>query len=114
MAYNEFIADRIRTVLDGKKTNYREIKMMGGLCFMVDEKMCLGVIKDDLMARVGPDAFEALLEKPGSRPMDFTKRPMKGYLYVDADGMDSDDDLEMWIQHCLDFNPLAKASKKKK
>ena len=79
---------------------------------MVDDKMCLGIIRDELMARVGPETYEALLNQKGARPMDFTKRPMRGYLYVSPEGIDFDRDLEFWIEKCLEFNPLAKSSKK--
>lgn len=86
---------------------------MGGLAFMVDDKMCLGIVKDELMARVGPDAENEALKMKGSRPMDFTGRPMKGYLFVSEEGIDMEEDLEKWVQLCLDFNPQAKSSKKK-
>ncbi|MFT5860645.1 MAG: TfoX/Sxy family transcriptional regulator of competence genes [Flavobacteriaceae bacterium] len=114
MAYNEYLQERIESILNEKKIVYRAMKMMGGLCFMVDEKMCLGVVKDDLMARVGPESEELLRTKKGARPMDFTKRPMKGYLFIDPDGIDYEADLTFWIDQCLKFNPEAKASKKKK
>ncbi len=81
---------------------------------MVDDKMCLGVVNDDLMARVGPDNYEELLQKDGAREMDFTKRPMKGYVFVGPDGIDYEKDLEFWIDQCLAFNPIAKSSKNKK
>ena len=114
MAYNEHLADRIRQVLHEKHVNFNEKEMMGGLTFMVDEKMCVGVIKDNLMARINPDIYEDALTKEGCREMDFTKRPMKGYVYVDPLATDMDDELAYWIQLALDFNPLAKSSKKKK
>lgn len=114
MAYDEFLADRIRGVLKDKQVSYREKKMMGGLTIMVDEKMCVGVIKNNLMARIGPDNYETALTKPGCKEMDFTKKPMVGYVYVEPEGVDMDDDLADWIQQCLDFNPMAKSSKKKK
>lgn len=113
MAYNEFLADRIRLVLKNKRVNFEEKKMMGGLALMVDDKMCVGVIKDNLMARIDPNIYEEALSRKGCREMDFTKRPMKGFIYVDAEGTDMDDDLESWIQLALDFNPKAKSSKKK-
>ena len=81
---------------------------------MVDEKMCVGIIKDELMVRVDSDNQNEFLEDEGSRMMDFTKRPMKGYLYVAPEGIDMDEDLDKWVQRCLDFNPKAKASKKRK
>lgn len=114
MAYNELLADRIRLVMDLRKSPFAEKKMMGGLCFMVDEKMCCGIIADSLMARIGPDVYDEALTKPGCREMDFTGRKMTGYVYVDGDGIDMEEDLEYWVGLCLDFNPMAKASKKKK
>ena len=114
MAYNEHLAERIRQVLERERVVFEEKKMMGGLTFMVDDKMCIGIVKDDLMARVGPDAYEKALEKEGCREMNFTGRSMKGYVYVEPDAIDMEDDLKYWIQLCLVFNPFAKSSKKKK
>lgn len=113
MAYDEYLQERIDSILNEKKISFTAKKMMGGLCYMVDDKMCLGIIKDNLMARVGVDSYSVLLNKEGAREMDFTKRPMKGYVYVAPEGIDLDKDLEFWIQKCLDFNPIAKSSKKK-
>jgi len=114
MAYDELLADRIRNTLAEKKVYARELKMMGGLCFMVDEKMCVGIVKNNLMARIGVDSYENALGKKGVQPMDFTGRPMNGYVFIDPEGVDMDEDLEYWVQLCLDYNPLAKSSKKKK
>ncbi len=114
MAYDENLADRVRRELKDQGSEFSEKKMMGGLCFMVDDKMCVGIVKNDLMARVDPEIYEELLQREGARPMDFTKRPMKGYVFIDPDGVDMDSDLEFWVKQCLDFNPLAKSSKKKK
>ncbi len=113
MAYNEFLADRIRQALLEKRAGFLEKRMMGGLAFMVDEKMCVGVIRDDLMARIAPEAYEEALTRKGCRVMDFTGRPMKGFVTVEPEGTDMDEDLEGWIQLALDFNPRAKSSKKK-
>ncbi|WP_109301777.1 TfoX/Sxy family protein [Aquimarina sp. AU474] len=119
MAYNEFIADRIRQIFKEKRAKFYEKKMMGGLCFMVDNKMCCGIHFDKkkemdlLMARIGVHAVDEAMKKEGCLPMDFTGRPMKGYVFVTPDGFDLDKDLEYWIQLCLTFNPLAKSSKKK-
>ncbi|WP_420317733.1 TfoX/Sxy family protein [Ekhidna sp.] len=113
MAYNEYLADRLRNALNARKISFEEKKMMGGLCIMVDDKMRIGVIKDDLMARVGPDAYDQLLKKSNARIMDFTKRPMKGYLYVNPEGWDNDSELNKWVDQCLEFNKEAKSSKKK-
>ena len=114
MAYDEHLADRIRSVFKEKKTVCREMKMMGGLCFMLDEKMCVGIVKNELMCRIGPEKYEEALQKEGCKEMNFTGRAMKGYVFLEPDAVDMDDDLAYWIQLCIDFNPLAKASKKKK
>lgn len=119
MAYDEFLADRARQILKQKLVPFEEKKMMGGLCFMVDNKMCFGMHIDKntasslFMARVGADQYENALSKAHCMEMNFTGRSMKGYVFVGAEGIDSDKDLESWIQMCLDFNPLAKSSKKK-
>ena len=113
MAYNELLADRIRKVLSDKRISALEKKMMGGLCFMVDDKMCVGIIKNDLMARIAPEFYDKALTISGCRQMDFTGRVLKGFVLVEPQAIDLDSDLEYWIQHCLDFNPRAKSSKKK-
>ena len=87
---------------------------MGGLVFMVDDKMCVGIVKDDLMARINPDEYESSLEKEGCVEMDFTGRSMKGFVYLKPDAIDLEEDLSYWLQLALDFNPLAKSSKSKK
>jgi len=114
MAYDEYLAERIAKALKDKRVSFEEKKMMGGLCFLVDEKMCVGIIKNDMMARLNPDIWEEAMTKKGCREMDFTKRPMKGYVYLSPEGIDMEDDLDYWIQLALDFNPLAKKSKKRK
>ncbi|MEL6811253.1 MAG: TfoX/Sxy family protein [Bacteroidota bacterium] len=120
MAYDEFLADRIKNIFADKKISFEARKMMGGLCFMVDDKMCCGIHFDKkkemdlLMARIGEDATLDAMQREGCHPMDFTGRPMKGYVFVSPDGFDTEEDLAFWIQLCIDFNPLAKSSKKKK
>lgn len=115
MAHNEFLADRIRQVLDEKKAVYTEKKMFGGLCFMVDGKMCIGIMgNDDLMARIGPEKYEEALTQPGCKEMTFTGRSMKGFVFLEDEAFDQEEDLARWVQLCLDFNPLAKATKKKR
>ena len=113
MAYDEKLAERIRESLVDIKS-LQEKKMMGGLAFMVDDKMCVGIIKDELMCRIDPEVEEEALARHGCRPMDFTGRPMKGYVMVDDSGMKSKKDFDYWIQLCLDFNKRAKSSKKRK
>lgn len=119
MAYDELMADRVTRFFDKKKSNYFIKKMFGGLCYMVEDKMCCGVMynkkkeMDLLMARIGEDAYPDAIKRSGALPMDFTGRPMKGYIFVSPDGFDTDEDLEYWLELCLDFNPLAKMSKKR-
>lgn len=113
MAYDIYLSERIQRILHEKHIVFEEKKMMGGLCFMVDQKMCVGVVKDELMVRIDPDIQQELLKKRESREMDFTGKPMKGYVFVSPVGIDKKDDLQFWLQKALDFNPKAKASLKK-
>ena len=113
MAYSEKIAGRIRDRLS-LLPNMEEKEMMGGLVFMYNDKMCVGVIKDDMMCRIDPGLHEQSIERPGCRTMDFTNRPMTGYVLVDESGMKSKKDFEYWIGLALDFNKNAKSSKRKK
>jgi TfoX/Sxy family transcriptional regulator of competence genes len=110
MAYNENLADRIREALVNVP-KVSEKFMFGGVCFMMNNKMCVGVVKDEMMCRINPEEVEAL-ERVGCRIMDFTGRPMKGFVFIGEEGMKSNKDFMYWINLCLDFNKLAKASKK--
>ncbi|MEK7833638.1 MAG: TfoX/Sxy family protein, partial [Acidobacteriota bacterium] len=86
MAFSEKLADRIRKQLESEN-GVVEKKMFGGLAFMVNGNMSCGVVGEDLMVRVGPEAYESALAEPDAREMDFTGRPMKGMIYVTADGI---------------------------
>ena len=112
MAYSEKLADRIRHRLAGLP-NIEEKKMMGGLTFMYNGKMCVGIIKDDLMCRIDPALHQQAIEKEGCRTMDFTNRPMSGYILVTQNVMKTAADFDYWIGLALDYNKHAKASKKK-
>lgn len=115
MAYDLKLADRIRESLSiDPKLEVEEKEMMGGLTFMVNGKMCMGIIKDEMMCRIDPQLHEIVVEKQGCRTMDFTKRPMKGYVMIDDSGMKTKTDFEYWINLCLEFNSQAKPTKKKK
>lgn len=113
MAYDEHLADRIRLAFRNLHAAPEEKKMMGGLCFMVNDKMCAGIVNESLMARIAPELYAEALHRPGCREMDFTGRPMQGFVFVDPEGIDDDDDLLAWIQLCLDFNPRARSSRKR-
>lgn len=113
MAYSEKLADRIREALQDISA-VEEKEMMGGLTFMVNDKMCIGIIKDEMMCRIDPAFHEEAIEMTGCRTMDFTKRPMHGYVMVDETGMKTKNEFNYWINLSLNFNGKAKSSKKKK
>jgi TfoX/Sxy family transcriptional regulator of competence genes len=102
MSYDEKLADRIRRAL-GPREDVEERKMFGGLAFLRGGRMFCGIAKDDLMVRVGPDGYEDALRKPHVRPMDFTGRPMKGYVYVALPGRRTDAALRAWINLSASF-----------
>ena len=102
MAYDEGLAERLRDVFQNQSTVVEE-KMFGGLAFMVNGHMCVGITGDDLMVRVGTDQYEDALSQPKARPMDFTGRPMKGFVYVEHEGFDTDEDLEDWVDRGMQF-----------
>ncbi len=112
MAFDEKLVDRIRESLVGIN-NVEEKNMFGGVCFMVNGKMCIGVVKDEMMCRINPAMDEIVLEKKGCRIMDFTGKPMKGYVFISEEGMKTKKAFDYWVNLCLEFNSLAKASKKK-
>lgn len=103
MAYDEGIAERLRELF-ARRPGVTEKKMFGGLAFMYRDHMLVGIIGESLMARVGPDAYAAALRRPFAQAMDFTGKPMKGYVYVAPAGYESDEDLKIWVDRCLDFN----------
>lgn len=113
MAYNEILADRVRRILL-RISNVEEKQMMGGLVFMVNDKMCLGIVKDSLMVRVDPDDYDMALLQKGCREMDFTGRVLKGFVLVDHEGTSDDEGIEYWAQLGLKYNSKAKSSKKRK
>ena len=94
--------------------------MMGGLIFMVNEKMCCGVDidketnQDRLMVRIGKAAYEEALERKGAGEMDFSGKSMRGFLFISPEGFDMDADLDFWIEKALAFNKVAKKSKPKR
>lgn len=100
MPYDEGLAERIRELL-ADRPDVAEKKMFGGIAFMVRGHMCVGIVRDDLMVRVSPDTYEDLLLEPHARAMDFTGRPMRGFLFVEPKGIESDEDLERWLAKSL-------------
>lgn len=109
MAYSEYLVERVRNRLPVSQIS-EEKKMMGGLIFMVNGKMCIGVDtekttgQDRLMVRVGKLPYESLLKEKGSRLMDFTGSVMRGFLFIDPEGFDAEEDLDFWVEKALEFN----------
>ncbi len=102
MPYDEGLAERVREVLQ-PEADVSEKKMFGGLAFISRGHMVMGILGDALMARVGPDAYDAALGRPHTRPMDVTGKPMRGYVLIDPPGLGEDADLSAWVQRCLAF-----------
>jgi TfoX/Sxy family transcriptional regulator of competence genes len=113
MAYSERLAQRVREFFAAKNIEFEEKKMFSGICFMVNDKMCAGVQKDQLMLRIDPSLVEPAAEQEGCTPMDMNGKIMKSFLLVEESALARKTKLEYWLQLALDFNPLAKSSKKK-
>ena len=113
MAYNEKLADRTREIIAETHKKVEEKKMFGGLCFMVNDKMCVGVEKERLMVRLDPALFDEVINKEGCKPMDFTGKVMKGFVFVDETALKTKKQLDYWVQLALAFNKFAKPGKSK-
>ncbi|HQY19471.1 MAG TPA: TfoX/Sxy family protein [Ignavibacteria bacterium] len=114
MAYNEKTSKRISNALMKKGIEFEEKKMFGGIAFMIKGKMSVGVMKDDLTVRVIEEKYEKALSDQAAREMDFTGRPLKGFLYVNESGFKTEKALSKWIDLGIDFVNCLKINKKKK
>lgn len=107
MAFDEQIAHRLRNVLAEAVTEsevtIKDKRMFGGLAIMVNGHMCCGIVGQDLVIRVAANEYEEALSQPHARPMDFTGRPMRGFVYVDPAGFRSNTQLRAWIRRSLHF-----------
>ncbi len=112
MAYNEQLAERIRDYLNHRK-GLEEKRMFGGLCFMLNGHMCCGIEKDRLMVRVLPDRYETLLKKPHAREMDFTGKPLKGFLFISEAGYRTAAGLAGWLGEAVECARLKPPKKRK-
>jgi len=112
MAYSEKLADRIREIIAVTHKKVEEKRMFSGLCFMVNDKMCVCVNEDRIMVRLDPAIYDEVMEKEGCAPMDFTGKVMKGFVFVNADALTTKKKLEYWVKLALDYNKIAKTSKK--
>ena len=102
MAYSESLADRVRQAL-GRRRGVSEKKMFGGIGFLLSGNMCVGVWKEFLIVRIGPDAYNEALSKRGVKEFDITGRPMKGWVMVDPSGMRDDIEVSGWVEQSVDF-----------
>lgn len=114
MAYNEELGRRVAVLLTVIGVSFTEKKMFGGLGFMINGKMSVGIVKDDLMLRVLDDDYENVLEMPNVRPMDFTGRPMKGFVYVAPEGFAEDASLRKWLAYGIEFGKYGAVKSKAK
>jgi TfoX/Sxy family transcriptional regulator of competence genes len=114
MASDAFTLDRLRNLLRERHVTWTEKRMFGGDCFMVDDKMCFGTYKGGIMFRVNPELDIAALNRPGTATMMQGGHQMPGFLQAEPEAYDREEDLVFWVEKCLAYNPLAKASKKKK
>jgi TfoX/Sxy family transcriptional regulator of competence genes len=115
MAYDEGLADRVRVIL-GQAGPFEERKMFGGLCFMRKDRMCCGVLRDDLVIKVAPERAAEAAQEPHVRPMDLTGRPMPEMLYVAPEAIREDASLRRWVVMTIEFTdglPPKEAKQKK-
>ena len=108
MGFDERLADRVRKVL-AEEVEASEKKMFDGLSFMVRRNMCYSIVEDDLVVRVGPDRYDEALTRRDTRPMDFTGKPLRGYVYVGSEGYRSTKALRDWVGRALEFNKTLSA-----
>ncbi len=114
MPYNENLAKMIHSSLIDLNADFVEKKMFGGIAFMIQEKMACGIVKDELMVRVIPERFEEALHKPFARQMDFTGKPMKGFLFVSAEGFETEEALKEWLRLGIEFAQKGEIKSRKK
>src|SRR6476619_2051954 len=101
MAFNEKLADRTREIISMSHKNVVEKRMFGGLCFMVNDKMCVDVEQKRLMVRIDPLKYDEVIEKEGCKPINFTGKVMKGYVFVDINALNTKKKLAYWIKLAL-------------
>jgi TfoX/Sxy family transcriptional regulator of competence genes len=111
MTYDAALAARVRERLQDRP-GYSERQMFGGICFLLGGHMCCGVVKGDLMVRVGPEQYDTALARPHARLMDFTGRPLRGMVYVGHAGLASGAALRAWVERGAAFAASLPAKKK--
>lgn len=114
MAYNEQLSIRIHNILAELNVSFIEKKMFGGNAFMINDKMCIGIMKEELMLRVMDEFYESLLEENHVNPMNFTGKIMKGFVFIEPEALSTDNQLRKWIKYGLDFAERGVFKSKKK
>ena len=112
MPYNQNTVNRIAEQLLDQNIAFEEKKMFGGVAFMLNEKMCIGVVKDELMLRVLNEKYETVLGQNYTKPMQFTGKAMKGFVFVAPEGFETDQDLTKWIQYGVEFGKFGTVKSK--
>jgi TfoX/Sxy family transcriptional regulator of competence genes len=102
VAYDEALSERIRLALAGRE-GITERKMFGGIGFMLNGNMCCGVHGEELIVRLGPEGGDRALDEPHTRPMDFTGRPMTGFVMVEPAALEADQELERWVDRAIGY-----------
>jgi TfoX/Sxy family transcriptional regulator of competence genes len=103
VAYDEGLAQRIRDILEPEYPHLVEKKMFGGIAFMLQGNFACGLTKEDFVVRVGKENNTEALAQPHTRPMDFTGKPMAGWVYVSDEGLESDEELARWVQQGVNY-----------
>ncbi|MBE0391734.1 TfoX/Sxy family transcriptional regulator of competence genes [Flavobacterium sp. 7E] len=114
MPYNELLSLRIEKILIEMNVDFKQKKMFGGNTFMVNDKMCFGIMQEEIMLRVMDEFYETLLEENHVKPMDFTKKIIKGFLFIEKEAFKTDNQLLRWINYGLDFSERGILKHKKK
>lgn len=114
MPYNEEFSIRIKKMLIQLNVDFVDKKMFGGFAFMINDKMCVGIVNDKIMLRVMEDKYESLLEENGVEPMNFTGKIMKGLLFINPEAFRTDKELLHWINYGLEFAEKGVVKSKKK
>jgi TfoX/Sxy family transcriptional regulator of competence genes len=114
MAYNETLANRVREMIALITDAVEEKKMFGGLCFMVNDKMCVGIKPDSIMVKISPESFSAALEEEGFTPMVRNGKNVVGFGFISEDVLTTKKQLQYWINLALEYNQTAKSIKKRK
>ncbi len=114
MAYDEGLAQRISDILYSEHIQFEEKKMFGGLAFMIADKMCVGIIQNEIMLRVVDEKCEMVMAKKHAKPMMFTGRQMKSFLSVEPAGFKTEKQLRGWIEYAIEFGKYGVVKTKKK